>query len=366
MTPDRTSVRVLRAAVLPAVTLAAITVGTLPAAASAMADQPSAPARAAAACLNVQTLTFSSAQDAATQHLWTPARIAAARGFSQAALGTLDRPQRTPQGAWPTSATQCVPQTGLTRAVAATAPSAARSAPARNGYPTVGKLTFDADGVLSLNCTATVINGTAAANSEELIVTAAHCIEGTTGGIPYTSTHLAFSPMWHDNQNPYGTWTVKKVFLNSGWMKCIIPLVDCSTNPQYDYAILVLNPQHGKGVGDITGANGWSVNQPASVGNVAIAGIPGTSSHTLFSMTNTVTVTESGNPYRKGITPGLTDGSSGGPWFKNFNTTTGRGLLLADTGGYEQGGPPSGSPSYASYWRSAFAAIVGNAVNYEG
>jgi hypothetical protein len=109
---------------------------------------------------------------------------------------------------------------------------------------------------------------------EELIVTAAHCIEGVTDGIPYTSTDLAFSPMWHNNQVPFGTWTVHKVFLNS-WMTCTIPLVDCHTNPANDYAVIVLNPHNGKGVGDVTGANGWSVNQPATLSNVTLAGILG-------------------------------------------------------------------------------------------
>jgi hypothetical protein len=66
---------------------------------------------------------------------------------------------------------------------AAAAPRATVAAAASAGYPTVGKLTFDADGVLGLNCTATVIAGTAAAHHRELILTAAHCIEGTAGGI---------------------------------------------------------------------------------------------------------------------------------------------------------------------------------------
>jgi V8-like Glu-specific endopeptidase len=360
----------LRAAIVATAAFGAITVLAAPAVAApavgaAVAGQTTAPA-GAAGCLRVQTLTFTRAQDVAALHHWTPARMKAAKGFSRAALRKLARSQRPPTAARPASATQCVPAAGLSRAVAATAPRPVTSTTASSGYPTVGKFTFDADGVLSLNCTATVISGTAATNNQELIVTAAHCIEGTTGGIPYTSTDLAFSPMWHDNKAPYGTWTVKKVFLNGGWMKCTIPLVDCSTNPLDDYAVIVLNPQNGKGVGDITGADGWSVNQPDAVSNVTIAGIPGNSSDTLTSVANTATVIESGNLYRKAATPGLTDGSSGGPWFQAFSTTTDRGVLLADTGGYEQGGPASGSPSYADYWTSNFSAVVKGAVSYEG
>jgi hypothetical protein len=159
-----------------------------------------------ARCLEVQALTPPGAQDAAARRYWTRARIGAARAFSRAALRTLARPRPPVWGRQLVRATQCIPQTARSRGAA---PLPARTTPATatagNGYPTIGKLIFKADGVLPLNCTATVINGTAAPNRGELILTAAHCIEGTLGGIPYTSTDLAFSPMWHDNTNPYGT-----------------------------------------------------------------------------------------------------------------------------------------------------------------
>ena len=354
----------LRAATLAVAMLGGITAGTLPAASAAAAG--TAAANQHAGCLPVQALTFTRAQDAAALRHWTPARMRAARGFSQAALGKLAQLRSLLSGGRPASATRCGSLPGLTRSVAASGPQPGPAAAAPAGYPTIGKLTFDADGVLSLNCTATVIKGTAAVSREELIVTAAHCIEGTTGGLPYMSTSLAFSPGWHDNQSPYGIWTVKKVFLNSGWMRCPVPLISCSTNPLDDYAVLVLNPRNGRGIGDVTGADGWSVNQPAAIRPVAIAGIPATSSGTLVRIAGAVTVTRSGQHYRQAATPGLTDGSSGGPWLQHFNATTGLGTLLGDTGGYEQGGPAGGSPSYADIWTSSFSAVVRSAVSYEG
>lgn len=269
----------------------------------------------------------------------------------------------------PLVATECVPIPGTVKSAAAFAPRAARpgaTPKAGTAFPTIGKLTYKADGLLNLSCTATVIQGSKIPNNEELIATAAHCIEGTTGGIPYTSTNLAFSPMWHDNQSPLGVWTVRKVFLNSGWMHCPIPVVNCKTNPADDYAIIVLNPQNGHGVGDVTGADGWLVNQPSAISGVTVAGIPSNSSQTLVTVSDSTTVTESGVAYRQATTPGFTDGSSGGPWLEHFNSTTGTGVLIGDTGGFEQGGPASGTPSYSDTWDSAFASVVAAATNFEG
>jgi hypothetical protein len=81
---------------------------------------------------------------------------------------------------------------------------------------------------------------------------------------------------------------------------------------------------------------------------------------------NTATVTESGEPFRRAATPGFTDGSSGGPWLKNFSTKTNLGVLIGDTGGFEQGGPSSGTPSYSNYLTGTFAAVVKAAVSFEG
>jgi hypothetical protein len=41
-------------------------------------------------------------------------------------------------------------------------------------------------------------------------------------------------------------------------------------------------------------------------------------------------------------------------------------VLIGDTGGFEQGGPSSGSPSYADYLTGSFAALVKAAVGFEG
>jgi len=326
-------------------------------------------AGASPACTGIQTLTYSAADQAAARDYWTTAQIRGAAGFSASALNRTGLTHRSSADSRPLAATECMPVAGTVTSAAAFVPRAATLAAtpkAATAFPSIGKLTYKADGLLDLSCTATVIQGAKVPNNEELIATAAHCIEGTTGGIPYTSTNLAFSPMWHDNQSPLGVWTARKVFLNSGWMHCPIPVVNCTTNPADDYAIIVLNPQNGRGVGAVTGADGWLVNQPGTISGVTIAGIPSSASQTLVTVSDTTTATQSGVAYRQATTPGFTDGSSGGPWLEHFNSATGAGVLIGDTGGFEQGGPASGTPSYSDTWDGAFASVVAAATNFEG
>lgn len=50
---------------------------------------------------------------------------------------------------------------------------------------------------------------------------------------------------------------------------------------------------------------------------------------------------------------------SGSPWFSSFNVSQQVGILLGETGGYEEGGPNSGTPSYSPVWTAnGFGALV--------
>ena len=271
----------------------------------------------------------------------------------------------TPSPAAAVAAASGTAATSLAAAEAQPAASAAvnPATTAINGYPSVGKFFFSIASVGKLNCTASVINDAGNNPKQELVLTAAHCFEGLYDGLPYHSDDWLFAPMWHNNEFPYGKWDVKSVYIDSRWFSCGI--TGCHENPRYDYAVFVVDPQHGHGVGHYTGLNGWRINQPKTA-NVRIVGIPGNSGKALVNVTKSTTVTINPGDYlaRKAATPGFGDGSSGGPWFSSFNTSSGVGVLLGVTGGYESGGSTD-SPSYASYWTSDFAALVATAAKHE-
>ena len=119
-------------------------------------------------------------------------------------------------------------------------------------------------------------------------------------------------------------------------------------------------------VGYYTGEDGWKVGMAPTINHTRIVGIPGSASSPLVNITQS-TIQSSACPYqyRQASTPGFTDGSSGGPWFWHFNTNTKLGNLLGDIGGCEEGGPKSGSPSYAPVWRYDFAQLVATARSHE-
>jgi V8-like Glu-specific endopeptidase len=335
------------------------------AAATTAKTATAAPARASD-CVPTQTLTFSNAQANAALDYWTPQRMDSAPGFSQSAL-VKPASSASLRAQEPTSATRCVPVTGVPQAAAA-ATAATADSPASTkfkGYPSVGKLFFKVEGVKSLSCTASVINGTNKNNPEMLILTAAHCIDGTFLREPYVDTDFVFAPKYANGKYPFGKWTVKTITLISQWLECPVPAVDCHEDPIFDYAIIVLKKKDGKGVGKVTGSNGWHVNQPKTVKNTRIVGYPGGAAEPLYSVTTTVTVTKSKEPYRRGSTPKFADGVSGGPWFSSFNTRSDLGVLLGDTGGFDQGGPTD-SPSYSDFWNGDFAVLVANGVKLEG
>ena len=335
---------------------------------TAVAATPSAATASAPAtsCTTIDALS-SSTSAAATNAFWTPANTAATANFDNLPVGATSSSAKSPVPAAASStASQVCAALADTSAssLAATAAAPAGVTPATtaiNGYPSVGKFFFDIASIGKLNCTASVINDAKGNPKQELVLTAAHCFEGLQDGIPYTSDDWLFAPEWHNNDFPYGKWDVKAVYVDSNWFTCTI---ECHENPRYDYAVLVVDPKSGHGVGHYTGLNGWKINAPKSVDNARIVGIPGNSGKALVNVTNTTTVTinPGGYPARKASTPGFGDGSSGGPWFSTFNTKSGVGVLFGDTGGYDSGGPTD-SPSYSSVWGNPFSVLVDGVAN---
>jgi len=89
-------------------------------------------------------------------------------------------------------------------------------------------------------CSGSVI----ASPTEDLVLTAAHCVYGDLSG-------WTFVPGYVDGRTPYGVWSIASAYVDPSWQK--------SGNTQADYAILRIAPQVVRGrterIQQVTGAN---------------------------------------------------------------------------------------------------------------
>lgn len=107
------------------------------------------------------------------------------------------------------------------------APPGTPTASSSAGTPKVGPLFADGLGQ-DHGCTASVI----ASPTHDLIITAAHCLDGTAQG-------WQFAPGYDRGRTPFGVWTVLHAYLAPGWLK--------DQDPRQDVAILQLAPRTVRG-----------------------------------------------------------------------------------------------------------------------
>lgn len=193
-----------------------------------------------------------------------------------------------------------------------------------DSYPTAVNVTsIAAVGPLFFNglnnshgCSASVI----ASPSRDLVITAAHCIQGNGAGIQ-------FAPGYNDGQTPYGVWSVSRVYVDPSWV------VD--QDPQHDYAVLKMSPNLMGGqqvpVQNVSGANNLGfAPRPGTL--VTVAGYPTGINDNPITCTNT-TQFQSGYPAFN--CHGYYDGTSGSPFLSRFGRVQ---VVVGLVGGLHQGG----------------------------
>ncbi|MFF2953333.1 peptidase [Kitasatospora sp. NPDC057965] len=187
-----------------------------------------------------------------------------------------------------------------TVAPAAGAPSLAKA----SVWVTTGRL-LTGGGV----CTANVVSSA----NRDVIATARHCVEG--------GSDFKFAPGYDAGNAPYGWWSWR----SAGW-------VDAPA-PQGDIAFIVLNTLNGRHIADVVGATGIGFNQPLN--NYAhIIGIPGktpaSQEHMLWCGGQPVAGPEQPSTALIDNCNGLSGGSSGGPFFVNYDQTDGSAVQTGD------------------------------------
>lgn len=180
---------------------------------------------------------------------------------------------------------------------------------------TTGKLFFTLDGS-NYVCSGSVVT----AGNDSLILTAGHCIHEGSGGDDGFATDVAFVPAYSgsgtDQEGPHGVWPAEHLTTTQQWAT--------SGNLDYDVGFIVTHTLDGETITDVVGgAQGIAFNQDRGT-HVYAFGYPHASPYDGTTLTycagNTVNDPFGGSA--QGVTCDMTGGSSGGPWYADFNPDT--------------------------------------------
>ncbi|KOV95017.1 trypsin-like peptidase domain-containing protein [Streptomyces sp. NRRL B-3648] len=159
-------------------------------------------------------------------------------------------------------------------------------------------------------CTASVAHSP----DGDLIVTAAHCVDGADGD-------LVFVPGYRNGRAPFGVWRVTRRFLPDGWAK--------GQDEDSDLAFATVAGPGGRRLEDVVGANRFATGVATGATAVTVTGYP-SSRETPISCTNKPTAHS--RTQQRIDCPAFTGGTSGSPW------VNGDAQIVGVLGGHEQGG----------------------------
>lgn len=250
------------------------------------------------------------AEAKALQVYWTSSRMKAAKSMDRAAsiahsgAAPLKRLNTRPDGA----AVSVAPAIKTNAPRAASKPQGIAPQAYYPGLPynapaarTNGKVFFTRGG-LNYVCSASIVNS----EGKSLIWTAGHCLSD----YQVWSYNVSFVPSYSNGWRPYGTWYARTLTTTSAWFY--------NRSFANDVGAATMNRNFGYRIADYLGAQGIMWNQSANFYASAF-GYPAASPYNGQSL-----VRANGSTYNPGngtiyMYSGLTGGSSGGPWFRNFD-----------------------------------------------
>jgi V8-like Glu-specific endopeptidase len=196
-------------------------------------------------------------------------------------------------------------------------------------------------------CTASVVSSP----GKDLLITAAHCINGGKGSTGYTSD-VVFIPDYRDGRAPFGVWTPAKLLVAPQWAD--------SSDPNFDVGFVVLKPYDGQNIQQVLGANKLGTDLGYQY-LVHVTGYPDSASAPISCVNWTSRF--SATQLRFECT-GYTGGTSGSPWVVKFSPISHTGTIVGVIGGYQRGGNTP-SVSYSVRLSSAIRQLYRQAVAAE-
>ncbi|MFD3524964.1 trypsin-like serine peptidase [Streptomyces sp. NPDC058653] len=178
---------------------------------------------------------------------------------------------------------------------------------------TVGRLFFVNTNGADTWCTATAVKSA----NRSAVMTAAHCVRrGSSPG--NTNTTMVFVPGYDKGKKPYGVFAVRSAAAPRAW-------VNDSTN---DLAALVVDAdKKGRKLTDVVGGQAIAFSRPVG-GTVSALGYSATRPQLGEELLRCVGTAKKESGMQR-IPCDLTGGASGGPWLADFDSTTGKGVLVS-------------------------------------
>ena len=170
-------------------------------------------------------------------------------------------------------------------------------------------------------CTASVVSSP----GKDLLITAAHCINGGRGSSGYKS-NIVFIPSYRDGQEPFGVWTPAHLLVAPQWAN--------SSDPDFDVGFVVLQPHNGENIEQVLGASQLETDARYRY-LVHVTGYPDSANSPIACVNWTSRQSPSQLRF---ACAGYTGGTSGSPWVTRFNRRLRTGTIVGVIGGYQEGG----------------------------
>ncbi len=183
---------------------------------------------------------------------------------------------------------------------------------------TTGKVYLTMDG-RDFTCSASVVDSA----NRSTLVTAGHCAKDGKGA---WAQNWTFVPGYSSGDSPHGKFTARDLMVAPEWSN--------RADDSYDFAMVVLNKDGGTPVQDRVGAqklsfSTWTQQNVDKGVQVYTFGYPAASPYDGRELhyCSGRTVPDTGGTTANGVRCTMTQGSSGGPWFTDFDTATGQGTI---------------------------------------
>lgn len=288
--------------------------------------------------------SISKAAQEKTKDYWTPSRMKNAKSGD---LLARDRDEVTPSG------TVAKGEPTVVRGSAAGKPSKKPQA-FGGGYYTGGGKVVQTSGKVFFTLAGSnyVCSGssTVAANNS-LVQTAGHCLNEGPGAF---ATNFTFVPAFDDGAAPYGQFVATELVTSTQWAN--------QGDLDYDIGYAVVGTSGGSTLTGAVGAQGVGFNFARNATMYAF-GYPAASPYDgseIAWCNGPVAADTWGGSSDQGMVCNMTGGSSGGPWFINYNVTSGIGTLNSLNSFKYTGGPLS-NRMFGPYFGSVVQGVYNEA-----